>query len=372
MRPVRLAIPDEFLPPRRHPSKQYTFAQTPNRVPPRSETDTSQSRRSTARPGTALADPDANSLRERLSDSPDFSDLTDDELILVITHLKEYVKCVAAGCDYNEARRSQALYDAAMNARYHRVHDRVKSESPRTRLAATQREQEEIWQRELDEFDRETEDKIAQLNARHETEMKEFELRWQEDETLRKYRKPSSRLLQLSRMEKFLARLRCFNEAEVVNLETRELTDRELAMSQAMINRDFHVAKEKLKEKQQREYELLVATQQHWRDCVVVRQNAEKAVLHNRENAVEQRQKEPCRTRESQLPTGRARPISSECGTRFGGSAPISFQYATVLPPVAPPEEIEYQAAQIGQGEGGAGASEGTKEDEEEGVVTEE
>jgi hypothetical protein len=374
IRPIRLPIPEEFLPPRKSPTKQYTFAQTSNQSTPTNrslsqiptEEEQSLSHESTARPSTALADPDANSLRERLysSPTPDFTDLTDDELSLLISHLKEYIKMVASNSDYDEARRSRALYDSAMDYRNHRVSDRTKSNSPRTRLAETQKEQEEIWQRELDEFDRDTEDKLAQLASRHETETKEFELRWQEEETLRKYRKPSSRLLQLSRREKFLARLNHFDEAEVAKLEAGELTRRELAMSQAMVNRDFHFAREKLKEKQQAECDLVVATQQHWRDCVIVRQKAERNVLKNRENAVEQRQKEPCRTREAQLTIVKTRGLNTGQRKRFEENPEISFEYVTVLPPVQPPDEIERTASRETVSE--------NRSEEEDGVVVQE
>jgi hypothetical protein len=331
---VRLAIPEEFLP---HPSPFPTRSTYPRPSHRPSTVPISRPRSTaTARPSTALHDPDANSLRESVSQTGDLSALSDPELNLLIPHLKEYTKSIAASGDYTEAQRIRSLYDSATDALHHRLFDRTKSASPRARLAATQHEQEERWQRELLEFDEETASKITEMRDRHGTAVREFELRWQTDSALRKYRKPSSRLLQLSRMEKFLARLSDFGEAELVRLEARELTAREHALSQALVNRDFHREREELAARQRAEMALLCATQQHRRDILLGQQRANRAVLERRESAVEQRQREPCRKREALLP-GAAKPPAA----RFAETAPVSFEFATVLPPLRPPEKGE-------------------------------
>jgi hypothetical protein len=196
--------------------------------------------------------------------------------------------------------------------------------------------------------------------------VKEFELGWQEEDKHRKSGKPSSRLLQLSRREKYLARLNHFNDAELTKREAHELTGRELWRSQAMVNCDFHLSREKLREKQQAELDLLIATRKHWRECLLVRQKAERKVLKNLENAVEQRQKEPCRTREAQLPTMKTRTIGTAQSKRFDTNAEISFEYVTVLPPVHPPDEIERAVAREGRR---SPSVQSNDEEEEKGVI---
>jgi hypothetical protein len=64
-------------------------------------------------------------------------------------------------------------------------------------------------------------------------------------------------------------------------------------------------------EKQHKEYELLVATRQHWREILIAEQKKEQAVLERRDLALEARQRKPCRTRDPQLD----HPVKSRSGT---------------------------------------------------------
>jgi hypothetical protein len=354
VKPAQKKIPEEFHPSRKLTAKQYTFGSSGSRSdssipssllsdPPPAEPSAEPSAEEEASESasrslneTALADPDGNALREQTLDSHDFSGLADDDLDLLIAHLKEYVKCSAADGRYEEARQCKSLYNDAMQTRYHRIHDRIRSDSPRTRLQAVRREQQELWDRELEEHDQDTQDKIEQLRRKHDLELKKFELHWQTEDTLRKYRKPSSRLLQMWRMEKYLARTEKFTDAEILKLETEELARRERALGQAAANRDFHTEHERLLNRQRKEYDLLVATQQHWREVLVSRQKKERAVIENKDLAVEAKQKEPCRQRDAQL-TAVARNSRKK---RFSASSEISFRYTTVLPPPVSPADL--------------------------------
>jgi hypothetical protein len=145
----------------------------------------------------------------------------------LVDHLKEYKREVAANGDYDEARRAKLLYEDACSAHSRGEEAKSTRVSPRERYLEGRRAQEERWRREVEEFDAETEEKLEQLHKKH-----EFELHWQEEETLRQYHKPSSRLLQMWRMEKVLARSEEHDNAEVVRAESRELTKRETRMGQ--------------------------------------------------------------------------------------------------------------------------------------------
>lgn len=106
-------------------------------------------------------------------------------------------------------------------------------------------------------------------------------------------------------MEKFLAKTGSFDEAAIVRLEAEELAKRELALGQAMANRDYHIDKDKLVEKQNNDMTHLIKNRVHWREVMLSRQETEKAVIVNRESVVEVRQKEPLPKREAQLPKKR-------------------------------------------------------------------
>lgn len=167
-------------------------------------------------------------------------------------------------------------------------------------------------------------------------------------------------------MEKFLAKTGSFDEANVVRLEAAELAKREIALAQATANRDYHSEKEKLSQRQESDVESLIQNREHWRAVMISRQNVEKAVVVNREAVVEVRQKEPPQRREAQLPPGRRRGMTKHSKNRSSTSstasvkdvdgdskkskndkksgkvkekreAEISFNYCTILPPVASP-----------------------------------
>jgi hypothetical protein len=170
---------------------------------------------------------------------------------------------------------------------------------------------------------------------KHQIEQNEFDLHWHKEDTLRRYRKPSSRLLTMWRMEKYLARTSKFSDAEVLKAEAEELSRRELSMAQAIANRDYQAEHEKLRRKQQQERDLLIQTREHWSEVIRGRHRVQRAVFQNKDNASIQRIREAPRMRDAQLPSAASRAPQKK---KFAATA-ISFEYQTVLPfVVAPPD----------------------------------
>jgi hypothetical protein len=166
--------------------------------------------------------------------------------------------------------------------------------------------------------------------------MKDFRGHWHEEVVLRPYRKASTRLLQLWRIEKFMAKQNEFNHAELVKAESEELSIRERNCAQAQADRDYHQDLEELTDKHQKEMNLLIETRQHWREVMLARQQLEKDVLKRAHNAVEIRQSEPCRTKEAFQAT-KSRPVSKT--KKYTVGPEISYEFITVLPfPISPTE----------------------------------
>jgi hypothetical protein len=390
-RSVFAQIPEEFLP-RKLTQKQQTFApqdSTKSQSGPRSQPESQPRSQPHSRPQSqpqsqphskpasrprsqptsqpqsaheeeeqsprcenALTDPEAIELREELIETHDFSHLPEEKLILLIAHLKEYKREVAASGDYDEARRAKSLYDEAYSTYSHREHERTTRTSPRERYLEGRRAQEDRWRSEVEEFDAETEERLEQLRKKHELEANEFELRWQEEETLRRYHKPSSRLLQMWRMEKFLARSEEYDNAEVIRAESRELTKRELGMGQAMANRDFAMGREQLRQRQQSEWDFLVNTRQHWKEVMLGRHKCQKQKWAIKDTASMLRSSVLHGGHEPLLPGKTRAPAPKKT---WPGRASISFEFRTVLPSIRPPGEPE-------KGKSGGGSAEQGKE----------
>jgi hypothetical protein len=277
----------------------------------------------------------------------------------LINHLKEYRRDVAASGDYDEARRAKSLYDDAYSTYCHREYGRTTRASPRERYLEGRRAQEQRWRREVEDFDAETEEKLEQLRKKHELEANEFELHWQEEETLRRYHKPSSRLIQMWRMEKFLARFEEYDNAEVIRAESRELTKREFGMGQAIANRDFHLGREQLRQRQQSEWDFLVNTRQHWKDVMLGRHKCQRQTWGIKDTASILRSSVLHGGHEPLLP-GKTRARAPK--KTWPGRASISFEFRTVLPSITPPGEL-----QKGKSEGGSRVQgkQGEKDDSE-------
>lgn len=170
---------------------------------------------------------------------------------------------------------------------------------------------------------------------KHQIEKNQFDLHWHKVDTLRRYRKPSSRLLTMWRMEKYLARTGKFSDAEILKAEAEELSRRELEMAQAVANRDYQAEYEKLRRRQQQEQDLLVQTREHERDIICGKHRVEKAVFRNKDNASIQRIREPPRMRDAQLPSATTRTPQKK---KLAATA-ISFEYQTVLPFIVSPPD---------------------------------
>jgi hypothetical protein len=148
VRRVFARVPDEFLPPKLAKARQTVKRPARQSNAGHSEEDLvrrSKRRQAEQRPETALEDPEGNALREELIDCNDVSHLTEDKLVLLIDHLKEYKKAVASTGDYDEARRAKSLFQAASSAYYHRKFDKTRRNSSRQRYLEGRREQEKMF-----------------------------------------------------------------------------------------------------------------------------------------------------------------------------------------------------------------------------------
>ena len=288
---------------------------------------------------SVLDDPVCVALRRRTIDTHDFTDIPDDDLELLLEHTREYTRFAASRAYYDEARKGKDLQEAIVQALYHKP---AEPPQPVSRQAFEERKRtlEGKWHKELENFDADTQHKLIELQERQENELREFDDKWKDEETLRKYRKPSARLLQLWRQEKFMARMGHFDEAEIAGAEAQELEAREMAMAQAFANRDYNLDREKIIEKHNHELEMFGQTREHWRELIVSRQKNERTVLDNNDMALDIRQKETHRQTKVQKrpPTSRGSPNSSKKFIAVGPE--ISFDYQTVLPPLQSPAEI--------------------------------
>ena len=300
-----------------------------------SRSNSSRGSQNSSKQQTILDDETCISLRQKYigQENPNFDEEENiDDLKLLLEHLKVYTLSEASKGNYEEGRKSEKLTQELNNYIYHAVHDKTKSTSPRTQFEQEYKQKQQEWEKELNDFDDETARKNQELQDQHEQELNEFNDKWGEGEYY-KYRKPSSKLLNLWRMEKFLAKQKKLDEAERIHNEAEQLSKRETEQAKKALDRDYQTQLQKLKEKQAAEIEQMNLEREAERKFIQTKQSKEKDCYTNKGNVIEYRLKEPPRTKEAQKSVGtRGSPKKKQY------AAPeVSFAYQTILPPLQPP-----------------------------------
>lgn len=196
---------------------------------------------------TYLNDAECISLRDKLYEDPNMTEITSEDLTHLFQHLREYTYDQALKENYPEARKAKNLQEATRQELSYRNMSPV-SRRP-SQMTQRQMNLENQWKDHFDGFDEETDQKRMQMQQKHNEQLEEFEDLWA-NEMLRKYRKPSARLLQLKQQERALAYQQDFDKAEILHNETEALKNIEAEQAQKQLEIDYKAAKAQLLERQ--------------------------------------------------------------------------------------------------------------------------
>jgi hypothetical protein len=278
-------------------------------------------------------DPEMRSLRERLYENQDFTDIDRDTLDALFCSLREYAHQQGGKTEYDEALRAAQLWDAVraeLRAR-NPIRDPSAADAPEAEEAAF----ESQWRKRFDEFDQESESRLERLRKEQSDAMGEFERIWRE-EMPRQYRKPSTRLLNLRRIEKCLAIRNEFDQARAVHRDAEAIAASEWTCQQANLVRDYQVARAKLLSRLGRAQMRLHQTIAHDRDVLQYEYEREKVAVTNRSFVIDVKQKE--------IEKGyRTANRSRDAVGRGGGFAPAHDKAGiedVLLAPLKPPSEL--------------------------------
>ena len=269
-----------------------------------------------------MDDPKCISLRKKLMEKEDFEPVDVDDLNRLISHCREYSQYCAIQEDYAEALRAQALGEHAREELTKRT-TKVKSTSQDLeRQKETRAEFEERWKKNRDDYQRETKEKVEQLQAKHEHETRVFEKNWKHTYPQR-YRKPSQRLLQLKQIEKSLAVSCEIQRAAQVHEQVEAMTRVEVEKAQAALIRDYQVAKGKHFAKQQEEMQRLLQTREEGRKLMEADFQSEERTLAHRDWVLESKTREALiRARAAETPPTRSSGVPKEREARSGTLLP--------------------------------------------------
>ena len=276
-----------------------------------------------------LDDPECIELREQIMDNSDLSGIENEKLEKLILHLKEYSADCASKRMYDDASISNAMIDYINKELSMRGNEPVIN----TKLEEDyEKERDKILQRHQDqkqELTQRFDEKRERLEMKHQNELEDFEALWK-DEMPKKYRKASSKLLDLIDKEKRLAKAGKFDDAKLVKKQVDEQEQREVDIAQRQMVKDYKIAKSKLESKQNSEKEAFEQNYIHSLECLNAQQKHDLDVLDNRLNVVNQRQEEQAKERPKVVPQHK-----SSLGTTEGPTR------ERVLPPLIAPNDEE-------------------------------
>ncbi|OHT06928.1 hypothetical protein TRFO_24880 [Tritrichomonas foetus] len=232
-----------------------------------------------------LRDPVLISLREQFYDdpNPDFSNLDIQILMDFQRHMREFTQNCALSYQYDEAKESLNLSQL--------ISHEIKNRNNRSKYSANYGEQILVRSDDekdnndnmtIEEFDRITEEKRANLLKLHSQQLQRFENVWN-TQMPQKYRKPSPHYLQLKEQERALAASRNYQKANIFKLEAEKLALEETQEAQKRLVADYKSAKAQLLEKQAKELTNFEDNREHERLIIQQKLQEQKVTEMKRE-----------------------------------------------------------------------------------------
>lgn len=266
-----------------------------------------------------------------------------------MNHLREYSAFCASERAYDEAANCNVLYE--------KIKDEIQMRNLNKRASIDENEQFELeetqfsefvqnkfhdFENELAVFDQTTVLKRNEMEDKLTSQITEFEAVWA-DKMPRRYRKPSSKLLDLLEMERKFSLTGRFVEAKRIKTEAERLQSQEMSQAQQRLVHDYQIAKKKLLADQNKERDLFEETRDHWRSVLIARHKVELETIENRKNVLNIKQTETKFMKDSLLTQSKLRDQNESENTmmfRRGNSILKDL----LLPPLIAPNDKQITA----------------------------
>lgn len=285
-----------------------------------------------------LNDPDCVEMRKHLIENDDFDNYSNDQLKVLLEHLREFSSYSALCRNYDDASQSESLQKktkqvlqdrAVMTAIERSIENEIPDEVPIE-------EKLQQFQDQLDQFDNETQRKLQDLEKKHEEDLESFEKDWSENRP-KKYRKPSTKLIEIYELERKLGLSGEFDRARIIKQEADDLQLQEMEMAQRQIVKDYNNAKAKLEMKHQEEKQIFYDTRSNLRDLIIAQQKVKRDGVDHRIHVLKIKKEEQGKTREVVFDPTASTPCS-------GGGAAIYHRESHrskghLLPPLIAPND---------------------------------
>lgn len=296
------------------------------------------------------------SIRDQLSEEYDTSSISAQTLQYLVSYLRESSLKHALDEEYDVAEKDQELSEKVRVDIKNKVVVGKPSEYLENDLRQKQEKYDDKLQNEVKKYDEDTEERRNEFFRRKEEKFQEFEKEWSYDnaeeseepeedgkkdgkkehkkDNLKKYRKPSSRLLELKKIEKSQAINKEFEQAKITHKEIEQMSQREKDVSQMQLIRDYRFALGNFEKYWNDQYKVFLMARSNNREILITELQKEKGNLDQRAHVVERRKEE--------LKIARPTTILNVRGAReLPQGKSVAHQTEFLLPPLIAPTDKE-------------------------------
>lgn len=200
-----------------------------------------------------LNDPECISIRDHIEEPHKLDEYDDKFLMKLATHLRIYSQDLACKGNYPEARKASNKRDFVIDA----CRSRKPVEEPNNDVADLEKiiqEYKDKWEKEVKEFDEETENKLVEINKKGQERLEALDDDW-ENNIVEQYRKPSANLIRQRTLEARMIQNDQIEKAAFIHETVKRLEEEEAKSAQTQFEKDYNEAKKAAIIKNQQEVE---------------------------------------------------------------------------------------------------------------------
>ncbi|OHS93104.1 hypothetical protein TRFO_40589 [Tritrichomonas foetus] len=211
----------------------------------------------------------------------------------LIVYLKKNIFKNIIDQDYDEAERLKTAQDLLLAETNIVCNDQEKKsivKSIEQRIESTKdklHESKKQWKLKFDNFEIEIQNKLQELQIKHDEEIENFEKTWNSQEVLLQFNKPSAQLLEIRKLQRTKALSGDFSGAKDLKARGDRLEKEETKRAETRATNAMKAAYSKLLEKQKRELEYANQNWNHQRSIIEIEKDQE---IHSIELTLKQLQ----------------------------------------------------------------------------------
>lgn len=241
---------------------------------------------------STLNDQKCIELRKQCQRDNTLENVSDEDLEKLLAHLREFEQQCGTRRDYDKANEAREMRKKVLHVMNHRSVYHIDEAARARDLKAIDKviqDREKNITREINAYDKKTEEMKRQLRREQKRARDEFLKKWEDDQPNR-YRKSSVQLLHLKSIEKSLVVAGDYTAAKEMQRIIVDKENAEVEEQQEILNDHFRAAKEKLVAEQQEAIENLEEQRKARKELSIMHMSADLQSVKNRKEVIRKKE----------------------------------------------------------------------------------